>query len=117
MAGPAIDAGSGAGDAGAADGGTLDAGPLDAAAPPPAELSPTSLCERVCDRVIVCMRKLVGSDLPPSVDEERMRNEVRDECLDECTEEIDEHVRDARACLDEEDCKDFLDCIKALDDD
>ena len=60
------------------------------------------------------MRSLVG-DMPPGVDAERITGKLRKECMDECTDDIEEHVDEAAACLDVEDCSDYLHCIEAID--
>lgn len=83
-----------------------DAGPPDLGA----------LCRRMCDKVIECMRSLVG-DMPPGLDEERLTKKLRQECMDECTADIDAHAEEALACLEIEDCAAFVDCIEAIDDD
>ena len=112
-------------DAGAADAGDVDAGapePTVAAAdagPPASDAGtpePAASCERICDKVISCMRTLIG-DMPPGMNEQRLTRKVRDECMNECTEDIDDHADEAASCLQIDDCSDFLDCIKAIDTD
>ena len=90
-----------------------DAGPPTTDAGPP---DPAALCDRICDKVIDCMRALVG-DMPPGMDEQRLTSKLRTECMDECTADIDEHAEEAAACLEIEDCSEFLDCIEDIDDD
>jgi hypothetical protein len=113
---------AGAPDAEPADAGAPDATVVAADAGTPADAGPPDpavLCEKTCDKVISCMRSIVGGGgaLPPGIDEERLTSRLREECLAECTSDIDEHLDEASACLEIEDCSDFLDCIKAIDED
>ena len=102
-------------DAGEADAGEAqtDGGPVSTDA---GTLDPAASCERMCDKVIACMRSIVG-DMPPGMDEGALSRKLRKECMDECTADIDEHADEAAACLEIEDCSDFLDCIKDIDSD
>jgi hypothetical protein len=102
-------------DAASADAG--DAGPPDAKA----------ICNKLCDRVIACADEL-DSDAPVNIQGmvEAGASKMRERCMTECLEEaeaIDDDDEDekaakaeqANACLEEEDCDDFIKCIRALD--
>lgn len=96
-----------AGDAGAPDAG-------------PPGVDKDALCAKLCERVVVCAKEMMGS-MPPGLGPSVMDNmisKIEKECSDECTSEIKdadaERVKKGQACLDAPDCDEFMKCMREV---